>query len=98
MSIIESINDRSQWLDFLSYKQNNQSLTQNEEKSLWDFIENRRYEFYYTLIKEAKFPTDFPHKIIVNKEGTKKKRIVYSFDEEEAIMKRIWSKRCHKET
>ena len=86
MSIIESINDRSQWLDFLSYKQNNQSLTQNEEKSLWDFIENRRYEFYYTLIKEAKFPTDFPHKIIVNKEGTKKKRIVYSFDEEEAIM------------
>ena len=70
MSIIESINDRSQWLDFLSYKQNNQSLTQNEEKSLWDFIENRRYEFYYTLIKEAKFPTDFPHKQGRNQEKT----------------------------
>lgn len=86
MSVIGNINDHSQWSDFLLYKQNNDSLTRNEEKALVDFIANKRYEYYYELIKSSSFPTDYPYKIIVNKEGTNKKRIVYSFSEEENIV------------
>lgn len=86
MSIIESINNRREWLDFLLYKQNNDSLTKSEENKLKDFIDGERYRYYYELIKRSEFPTDFPHKIIVNKEGTSKKRVVYSFDDEENIV------------
>lgn len=86
MSVIESINNHSQWLDFLLYKQNNDSLTKGEEKEITEFINSKRYEYYYTLIKKSEFPADFPHKMIVNKEGTRKKRIVYSFSEEENIV------------
>ena len=86
MSIIESINNRREGLDFLLYKQNNDSLTKSEENKLKDFIDGERYRYYYELIKRSEFPTDFPHKIIVNKEGTSKKRVVYSFDDEENIV------------
>lgn len=86
MSVIESINNHSQWLDFLLYKKNNDSLTNSEEKALKEFIEGRRYEYYYSMIKKNKFPADFPHKMTVNKEGTDKKRIVYSFDGEENMV------------
>ena len=86
MSVIESINNHSQWLDFLLYKKNNDSLTDSEEKALTEFIEGRRYEYYYSMIKKKQFPADYPHKMTVNKEGTDKKRIVYSFDGEENII------------
>lgn len=86
MSVIESINNRSQWLDFLFYKQNNGSLTKSEEKALTEFIDGKRYEYYHSLIKKSEFPSDFPCKMIVNKEGTRKKRVVYSFSEEENII------------
>ena len=46
MSVIEKINNRLQWLDFLLYKQNNGSLTKDEEKALVEFIENKRYLYY----------------------------------------------------
>lgn len=90
MSIIESINNHSEWLDFLLYKQNNDSLTREEERAIERFIEDERYKYYYKLIKSSSFPTDYPRKITVNKEGTTKKRIVYSFcDEENIVLKFI---------
>ncbi len=87
MSIIEFINDHSRWMAFLLYKQNNGSFTRKEEKDILVFIEEKRYEKYYRLIKEGNFPTDYPKKLIVNKEGSHKKRVVYSFADEENI---IW--------
>lgn len=86
MAIIDSVNDYREWMEFLNYKQNNNSLTQNEEKSITEFIVGERYRDYYQLIKNSAFPSDYPQKIIVNKEGTNKKRIVYSFSEEENIV------------
>lgn len=86
MSIIEDLNSHEQWLDFLLYKQNSGNLTKGEEKTLISFIEEKRYKTYYELIKNNEFPTDYPRKIIINKEGTNKKRIVYSYEENENII------------
>ena len=86
MSVIECINNHSQWLDFLFYKQNNDSLKGYEEKAIKQFIDNKRYEYFYEHIKAGSFPTDYAHKIIINKEGTCKKRVVYSYSEEENII------------
>lgn len=86
MSIVESINNHSMWLDFLLYKQNNNSFTREEEDGICRFIEARGYEYYYELIKADKFPIDYPRKMVVNKEGAKKKRVVYSYSDEENIV------------
>ena len=86
MSVIESINSHSEWLNFLIYKQENNSLTDYEEKKLKLFIDNRRYEHFYELVKDGAFPSDYAHKLIINKEGTSRKRVVYSYDEEENIV------------
>ena len=86
MSVIDSVNSHSEWLGFLMYKQENNSLTSYEEKNIKLFIDNRRYEHFYRLIKNGTFPADYAHKLIINKEGSGKKRVVYSYDEEEYIV------------
>lgn len=86
MSIIDKINCREEWEDFFNYRINNHSLTKEEEKEIRNFIEEEKYYDYYKYIIAGRFPTDYPSKLIVNKEGTKKKRVVYSFGKEDSII------------
>ena len=86
MSIIDRINSLEEWQTFLNFKISSKSLSISEEKELVKFIDNKRYEYYYDLIKDNNFPSDFPYKKIINKSGTDKKRIVYSFSNEENIV------------
>lgn len=86
VSIIDRINSLEEWQTFLNFKISSKSLSISEEKELVKFIDNKRYEYYYDLIKDNNFPSDFPYKKIINKSGTDKKRIVYSFSNEENIV------------
>ena len=86
VSIIDRINSLEEWQTFLNSKKSSKSLSISEEKELVKFIDNKRYEYYYDLIKDNNFPSDFPYKKIINKSGTDKKRIVYSFSNEENIV------------
>lgn len=86
VSIIDRINSIEEWQTFLNFKISSKSLSISEEKELVKFIDNKRYEYYYELIKDNNFPSDFPCKKVINKSGTDKKRIVYSFSNEENIV------------
>ena len=86
VSIIDRINSLEEWQSFINSKRSSHSLSFSEEKELVEFIDNKRYEYYYDLIKDNNFPSDFPYKKIINKFGTDKKRIVYSFSNEENIV------------
>ena len=86
VSIIDRIKSLEEWQTFLNFKISSKSLSISEEKELVKFIDNKRYEYYYDLIKDNNFPSDFPCKKIINKSGTDKKRIVYSFSNEENIV------------
>lgn len=86
VSIIDRINSIEEWQTFLNFKISSKSLSISEEKELVKFIDNKRYEYYYELIKDNNFPYDLPCKKIINKSGTDKKRIVYSFSNEENIV------------
>ncbi len=86
MSIIDKINDKEAWEEFYNYRVENKSFSKEEEKYIGKFIEEERYTEYYNRILEDSFPTDYPNKMIVNKEGTRKKRIVYSFPKEDNII------------
>ena len=86
MSIIEKINDVAMWKQFLEHKQSNNNMSVSEEKKIIEFIEAEKYTYYYEQLKSGDFPKSFPHKLVVNKEDSKKKRIVYSYKEDENIV------------
>ena len=86
MSILDKIIEQHCWDSFLSDKQQHQHLTKKEEKEIIKFIDDKRYLHYDMLIKTGQFPTSFPRKLVINKTGTNKKRIVYSFDKEDNII------------
>lgn len=78
-SILDRIRQRDSWLQFLYYKIEHQNLRREEEKQIWDYIENERYQEAARQIEAGSFPEEYPVKKTINKEGTNKKRIVYSF-------------------
>ena len=86
MGVLDKINDLEAWEEFFNRKKLSNSFSKKEEKEIECFINNRRFEAYYKLIKEHNFPTDFPQKKVINKVETNKKRVVYSFDNEENIV------------
>ena len=86
MSVIDKINDKKSWEEFYEFKKENKSFSKEEEQYIFEFIKEKKYSLYYKKILENSFPTDYPHKMVVNKEGTKKKRIVYTFNRDDNII------------
>ena len=86
MSILEKLQYEDEWNNFLLYKQQNTFISKYEVEIIEKFISDKKHLNYYHMIQEESFPSNFPHKRIVNKEGSDKKRIVYSFDTEENIV------------
>lgn len=77
--------EEKNWLDFLFYKVEKQHLTRSEERSIKDFITEKKYLPLCEAWKQHNFPIHLPEKRIINKEGSAKKRVVYSFPEKENI-------------
>lgn len=80
-SIIESIGIEEEWQDFLQYKIERGNISKNEEEAFKKFIEEKEYLKIKEMIDNGEFPGEYPRKSIINKEGTLKKRIVYTFSE-----------------
>jgi len=73
------------WQQFLDYKIEHQHLKGEEEKQIRTYIEEKKFEKIKKQIWEGQFPGEYPMKKIINKEGTAKKRVVYSFGEDVSI-------------
>lgn len=86
MSILDDMQYEESWKEFLEYKQQNRHLSYEEEEDICRFISGKRFSYYYEMIQAGSFPVSLPNKRVVNKEGTNKKRIVYSFYGEENIV------------
>lgn len=84
--ITDEIKCKESWLEFLAYKIKFNHINKYEEKEISDFINEEKYLIYYNQIIEGVFPCDFPKKILINKEASEKKRIVYSFNHDENII------------
>lgn len=85
-TILQEAAREESWYAFLQYKLDKQHLGRQEEAEIRDFIERRAYLPLCELWKQEKFPSDYPLKRLVNKQGTRKKRVVYSFPGDEGIM------------
>lgn len=89
MSIPQSILSEAlcpeSWQRFYEHKLQNRHLNAAEDKALRDFIDRKAYLPLCALWEQGCFPSTLPLKRTVNKEGTSKKRIVYSFEGDEGI-------------
>lgn len=83
--IIDSLRIEEQWQMFLNYKIEKNHISQYEIEEIQAYIKGKRYLEMYDQIMQGIFPKDVPEKKIVNKDGTTKKRIVYSFDHDSSI-------------
>lgn len=85
MNLLEEASCRDSWQEFLNYKIERQHLSAREEKELRDFMEREAYLPICEAWKRGEYPAQYPTKRVVNKQGTGKKRIVYSFEGDEGI-------------
>ncbi len=85
MTILEKASCRESWQAFLNYKLERQHLDAGQERELRDFMERGAYLPLCQAWARGEFPAQYPTKRVINKQGTKKKRIVYSFTGDEGI-------------
>lgn len=84
-TILQKAAEEENWRIFLTYKTEKQHLSATEEKELCHFIEKKAYLPLCQAWENGQFPSTLPVRRIINKEGTQKKRIVYSFEGDEGI-------------
>ena len=84
--ILQLAGQEAAWQEFLDYKKEKQNLSRREEKEIEDFILQKAYLPLCEAWKQGIFPATLPVKRIVNKEGTDKKRVVYSYQGEEGLL------------
>lgn len=85
-SILKEAVLEKNWQTFLQYKLDKQHLSRQEEAEIRDFMERKAYLPLCKLWDEGQFPATLPVKRMVNKQGTRKKRIVYSFPGDDGIL------------
>ena len=86
MSILEELNKDEIWDSFLQYKLDKNHLSTKEQEEWSAFIGGRKYRDLTEHLMEPGFTFDYPTKICVNKSGSRKKRVVYSFGEAESMV------------
>lgn len=88
-SILESLTMPCVWDEYLQYKLDKKHLSKREEKFLLDFISHKKYQDVTNHLLEENYCFEPPIKKSINKSGTTKKRVVYSFNDTEAMVLKV---------
>lgn len=89
--MLEKLAQEEVWLEFLDYKCANDLLDQQEKETLTEFIENRAYLPLAGRIMEGTFTFGIPERRELNKLGSSRKRVVYTFSHEENMILKLLS-------
>ena len=81
-SILYKLSQEEVWLEYLNYKLDKDHLVKKEKEELIEFVNLKKYEEVADLILNGDGLT-IPEKKLINKIGSNKKRIVYSFKDAE---------------
>ncbi|MBQ8041343.1 MAG: hypothetical protein IJ274_16000 [Lachnospiraceae bacterium] len=81
-SILDAICKKEKWDEFLAYKTERRHMDRKEQKLLEEYIGKEKYIAAYEQMKAGTFPNEYATKKFINKSGTKKKRVVYSFSDD----------------
>lgn len=89
--MLELLAEHDQWMAFLTYKLNHNLLDRSEEARLRAFIEQRRYVAIARGLADGSYEFGCPVRKELNKIGTDKKRVVYTFCEDESMILKLLS-------
>ena len=78
MSLLDSLCDEKIWSDFYDYRSTHGSTPKKELEQLSGYIAQKRY---LPLAQTLEF--SLPQKKLINKNGSNKKRVIYTFPEDE---------------
>lgn len=84
MSILDGLLDEAKWQEFLAYKIEKSNMSKVDEQRLIDFVSNKEYASIASAIMDGSYTFSLPKKSLVNKNGSTKKRVVYSYSESES--------------
>ena len=87
MSMLELLSEESSWRRFYEYK-TSLICPKSDEKELAAFIENRGYLPVCRNIREGR-PFPLPEKSVISKQGTGKKRTVYTWPRDENLVMKL---------
>ena len=84
MTIIDEIKKHDRWIEFLNYKLDRADMRKRDCDYLRNFVENKDYvKIVDMLAADKEMP--LPHAVEINKNGSNKKRLVFSFDTQENV-------------
>ena len=83
---VKDIDDEVYWNKFLDYKINSEFVSKSEKKVISKFILEKKYKKITSSISEGNYSFSIPKLHIISKENSRKKRQVYSFNDEEMII------------
>lgn len=82
MGIIERLSEETLWQDFLQYKIEHQHMSRREQQMWKEYISEQSYMDMVLHFQDTDWQPPYPDKHYINKTGTEKKRVVYSFPED----------------
>ena len=96
MNLLENLKDKEIWYSFLKYKLEKGTLFFDEEKELRDFIDNEKYIDKVEKLCKGEYSFSLPEKLMVNKMGSTKKRVVYTFSQDENLILKLMAYLLHR--
>ncbi|MBO4667225.1 MAG: group II intron reverse transcriptase domain-containing protein [Bacilli bacterium] len=84
--MLEKLINKDLWKRFLENNLNNEFLSKKEKKTLTTFVEEEKYKEICEKIINGNYVFSIPKKHVISKISTNKKRIVYTYNEEEMII------------
>lgn len=95
-TVWEAAMEENCWTAFLEEKVNKQHLTRYEEHQFRDFIKRKAFLGICEAWSRGEFPGELPVKQIINKAGTSKKRVVYTFEGDAGLFLKFVSSQMHR--
>lgn len=86
MNILDSLYEERQWQEFLQYKIEKQHLSGKEQKEMEEYIHEKKYLPLLKQMEQEGYELPLPVKKEINKGGTSKKRVVYSYPEDFSML------------
>ena len=88
-SIIDNLKNENIWKEYLEFKKSQYSMKEYEILQIEEYINKKKYLDIVTKIINGNYKFSIPKKHLINKINTSKKRIVYTFEEDETMVLKL---------
>lgn len=88
-SILDNIAKEEVWKEYLDFKEKQLSISKQEIERIREFVSSKKYIQMAQSISDGEYTFSIPTKHLINKVNKSKKRVVYSYTEEESYVLKV---------